>query len=208
MKKGESRSLRKAPIKRAGEGGSAEVLRQKAITEYRVATGWSTSTHQSIPSTRPNPDLVAPGIDIPFEHARSNITTHALLRSHRESLRLNKPSLLLGSWTADSSSSGWGRRTMRVPLQTKVQTFRRVESVRLFDLQRPKAVVQSVPPLSCFYMPRRNCASKGGGFKGMTSAPNLHCKFCQRLEHLHSQPVRGDMRISAALFPSPTVKAD
>ena len=181
-----------------------QAQRKKAIAEYRVATGWSTSSHQSVPSTRPIPEFTSPILDIPLADTRSNLT-QTLPTTHRESLRMKQPSLFLGSWAA-GSSAGWARRSMRIPLQLKVQSFRKVETVRLFDLQRPKAVVLAVPPMRRFYMAKRGGTSKGGGFKGTASVPDLHCKCCQRLEHIHSQPIRGDMRITAALFSSPTVK--
>ena len=172
---------------------SPSVQRQKAIAEMRQISGWSTASHPTHPN--PHQDL----FNFPLEALRTQGEfAHTLPSSvtHRESLQLKKPALLLGTWTA-GSSSGWAKRGLRPTLQTKAQTLRKATSVGLFDLQRPKAVVQALPRLSAFYMPKGKIVASGGFRAAPTN--ELRCKCCQRLECLHSHPVLGDIRITTVL---------
>lgn len=185
--------MKRAKGRKHVELPSPSVQRQKAIAEMRLVSGWSTASHPSHPN--PHPDLFT----FPLEALKSQGDfAHSLPTSvtHRESLQLKKPALLLGTWTA-GSSSGWAKRSLRPALQTKAQTLRKTSSVGLFDLQRPKAVVQALPRLSAFYMPKGKTVVSGGFRAAPTN--ELRCKCCQRLECLHSHPVLGDIRITAQL---------
>jgi hypothetical protein len=170
------------------------VQRQKAIAEKRLVSGWSTASRPSNPSSRQGL------FSFPLDMLRTKSDLAQTLTTsvtQRESLPMKKTALLLGTWTAGSTSN-WAKRSMRPNLQAKAQTMRKSTSVGLFDLQRPKTIVQTLPRLCAFYVPKGKMMGFGGGFRA-TPTIEQHCKCCQRLECLHSHPVLGDIRITTVL---------
>lgn len=173
---------------------SPAVHRQKLLSETRIVSGWSTASRPSQPGSRHG--VFAFPLETLGEKGELAVTLTSSV-TQRESLPLKKPTLLLGTWTA-GSTAGWAKRSVRPALQIKSQVLRKAASVGLFDFQRPKAVVQGLPRLGAFSLPKARVVAPGGGFRH-SSTSEQHCKCCQRLESLHAHPVLGDLRITTVL---------